>query len=106
MMTSDPRGDRAAIFLGDVFVRYVDKREVVWLLGRLIHQSVLRDAGDGASDHGNCPVVEGGEAHLCGVADAHAFYVDRRNVGLHDELVLIGRDIENWLTLAKSRRRR
>src|SRR5262249_48421554 len=56
-----PRGDFAAIFLRDVFVRYVDKREVIWLLGRLIHQSVLRNAGDGAGDHGNCPVVEGRE---------------------------------------------
>src|SRR5262249_28554379 len=73
---------------------------VIWLLGRLIHQSVLRNAGDGAGDHGNCPVVEGREAHLCPVTDAYAFDVDRRNMGLHDELILIGRDIENWLALA------
>src|SRR5260221_3909492 len=94
------RGDCAAIFLRDVFVRYVDKREVIWLLGRLVHQPVLRNADDGAGDHGNCPVVEGREAGLCPVTDAYAFYVHRRNVGLHDELVLIGSDIENWLTLA------
>src|SRR6266436_8334281 len=94
------RGDCAAIFLRDVFVRYVDKREVIWLLGRLVHQPVLRNADDGAGDHGNCPVVEGWKTNLRNVASANSFDVDRRDMSLHDELVFIGTNLKKGLTLA------